>query len=186
MVVAAGGLVWFGTRPGPAPNAGVREPAIVQTVYAENSVDAPTVAGQGGLPTRLLIPSAMIDTTVSEVGVVIQDGKPAWQTAWRSAGHHITSARPGQPGNLVLTGHVSVADRNNTPVFASLDAVQAGDTIEVHSGEKSYLYRVQSISVVAPSAVNLLKSGHASTITLITCTRDLKRRLVVVGTLESV
>ena len=184
MVAAAGALAWFGTRPSDAAMEQVPQPAIV--VQAETTTAGVPLASQGGLPTRLIIPTASIDTTISEVGIVVEDGKPVWQTAWRSAGHHINSARPGQPGNLVLSGHVSVSDRNNLAVFASLDAVQQGDIVEVHSGEKTYRYRVQTVSVVAPSAVNLLKSGPASTITLITCTQDLKRRLVVVGTLEAV
>ena len=183
MVAAAGTLAWVGTRPTGATIEHVPQPAIV--VLAEASIDGVALASQGGLPTRLIIPAASIDTSISEVGITLQDGQPVWQTAWRSVGHHINSARPGQPGNLVLSGHVSVSDPNNIPVFATLDAVHQGDVIEVLSGEKLYRYRVQTISVVAPSAVSLLKSGHASTITLITCTQDLKRRLVVVGTLDT-
>lgn len=138
---------------------------------------------RGGLPTRVVVPAAGIDAAVSEVGVEARDGGAVWQTAWRAAGHHLNSARPGQPGNMVLTGHVSVADRQNLAVFARLDAVRPGDVVEVFSGDRPYRYAVSRVFVVEPSAVHLLRSEPAASVTLITCTADLKKRLVVVGTL---
>jgi sortase A len=145
--------------------------------------DGPLLS-QGNLPTRLVIPSAGVDTPIVEVGVSRDEaGHASWETAWRAAGHHLDSARPGQPGNMVITGHVSVADRSNVAVFKSLESVKAGDVVEVSSGDTVYHYRVSAVSVAPANAVSVLKSGHQSTLTLITCTRDLKYRVVVTGTL---
>ncbi len=138
---------------------------------------------QGGLPTRLVVSRAGIDAGVAEVGVITEDGVPVWETAWRAAGHHIDSARPGQPGNMVITGHVSVADKRNVAVFRSLDKVAPGDVVEVYSGDEVFRYRVNTIAVVPASAVGILRSDHVATVTLITCTKDLKSRLIVQGTL---
>ncbi|MBA4181386.1 MAG: hypothetical protein C0506_12415 [Anaerolinea sp.] len=186
-VLVAGGIAWSG-----APTLGARpaKPAAATLTLGGASRPASDASGapvplieRGGLPTRLVIPAAGIDTVVSEVGVVLEDGKPVWETAWRSAGHHLDSALPGQAGNMVISGHVSVADRSNVAVFRTLDAVGAGDVIEVYSGDSIYRYAVKTVSIAPPSAVRFLRSSQSATVTLITCTRDLKNRLVVVGTL---
>lgn len=140
---------------------------------------------EGRLPTRVVVAAAGIDAAVEEVGIVLVNGKPEWETAWRAAGHLITSALPGQPGNVVLAGHVSVADRRNRAVFATLDRVRQGDVIEVYAGDRLYRYRVTEVLVVEPTATWVLKSQPVPTVTLITCTRDLSQRLVVRGRLES-
>lgn len=182
-VFAAGALAWFGS-PGPTLGARERRPT---TTIAATQADArdlqPRRISRGSLPTRVVIGRAGIDTPIAEVGVVAEGGRPVWETAWRAAGHHLDSALPGQPGNMVLTGHVSVADRANAAVFRTLDSVVEGDVIEVYSGDTVYRYAVRRVSVVPPTSVRLLRSDQDSLITLITCTRDLKNRLVVVGKL---
>jgi LPXTG-site transpeptidase (sortase) family protein len=186
-VVAAGAFAWFGT----ASRTGGERSAVTVTLAGAPDAAAvddpafPTIS-RGGLPTRVVIPSAAVDAPVAEVGVVVEDGVAMWETAWRAAGHHIDSALPGQPGNVVITGHVSVADRRNLAAFATLDSVVPGDAIEVYSGTARYVYTVDRVMVVAPDAVHLLRSDSAATVTLITCTRDLKERLVVVGTLTTI
>lgn len=183
-VAAAGAVAWFapGLSGGSTPAQG--QPVTVAAQKpAPASAPAVTPLQSGGLPTRVVVPAAKVDAPISEVGVVIEDGKPAWETAWQAVGHHLDSALPGQPGNVVLTGHVSVADRRNLAAFAKLDTVKAGDTIDLYSGDAVYHYRVDGVTVVAPDAVNVLRSSQASTVTLITCTHDLKHRLVITGTL---
>lgn len=184
-VAAAGAIAWF--APDLLPQ---RQPPAAQTVTvaaparpAAKPVAASAPLPTGGLPTRVVVPSAKVDAPIAEVGVVMENGKATWETAWQAVGHHLDSALPGQPGNVVLTGHVSVADRRNLAAFAKLDGVKTGDSIDVYSGEAVYHYRVDNIAVVTPDAVNILKSGQASTVTLITCTHDLKNRLVITGTL---
>ncbi len=183
MVLAAGAIAWFGgegqTPPSPAETAtlpGRTAPAAAPAVVRAVS--------NGGLPTRIVVPSAGIDAPVVEVGVVLEGGVARWETAWQAAGHHLDSAMPGQPGNVVISGHVSVADRRNLAVFATLNRVTPGDAVVVYAGARGYRYIVESITVVEPDAVEVLRSDARATVTLVTCTPDLRHRLVVTGRLE--
>ncbi len=183
-VIGAGVATWFGTSGG----GGAHGPssAMTQTLSAPKRAEAVVSSGGlalGGLPTRLVATTAGIDAPIAEVGVVNEGGQSLWETAWHSVGHHLDSSLPGQPGNMVLTGHVSVADRSNAAYFAKLDKLAPGDVVDVYSGATVYHYTVSKVSVVSPSNVNVLRSTAGATLTLITCTHDLKNRLVVVGTL---
>jgi LPXTG-site transpeptidase (sortase) family protein len=188
MVAAAGAIAWFGYRPSEPGRTGRDAAGDTLTLAAPATSPAPAVAAVGdrsGLPTRVRVETAGIDTAVQEVGVVRGSGRAAWETAWRAAGHHINSSTPGNPGNVVLSGHVSVASAANIPVFANLDAVNVGDIVEVFSGAVVHRYQVTEKREVAPDAIDVLAADHRSLVTLITCTRDLERRLVVVGELVS-
>lgn len=149
------------------------------------SGDSPAPAENSGLPTRVRIASAGIDTAVEEVGVVRRDGRAVWETAWRAVGHHIDSSLPGNPANVVLTGHVSVASQANLKVFANLATVRVGDIVEVYSGNRVHRYEVTEMREVEPDALDVFGGDHRSLLTLISCTTDLERRLVVVGALVS-
>jgi len=180
MVAAAGAITWYGLGSGTAPQPTAFEPtSTMPAAVARTEPQGP----ESGLPTRVVVPSVGIDASIDEVGIVEQDGATAWQTAWRAAGHHIDSALPGNPGNVVLTGHVAVADSQNLAVFHDLDQVTTGDIVEVHSGQAIYRYRIDTVLRVPPDATDVLRNDHVSRLTLITCTADLKDRLVVVGTL---
>ncbi len=185
-VLSAGAFAWFGMTGGGESDP--TQPAAIVTAAGDTRPPrGEAVAGvsYGGLPTRIVVPSAGVDTAISEVGIAQENGKAVYETAWRSAGHHLDSALPGQLGNMVITGHVSVADRGNLAVFSELDSVQAGDVVEVYSGDQAFRYTISKVLVVPPSAVKLLRSDSSSTLTLVTCTRDLKNRLIVVGTLTA-
>lgn len=190
MVVVAGAIAWFGMsgHASELPIVGESESVTLPgaTPPVEEAAQVFASVSTGGLPTRIVVPTADVDEAVVEVGVVLRDGEAAWETAWHAAGHHMDSALPGQPGNMVISGHVSVASRNNLAVFKHLDRVAEGDTIEVYSGDDLYRYTVSKVMVVSPDSVNLMKSTAGSTVTLITCTKDLKDRLVVIGTLSEV
>ena len=183
LVASAAVISWFGLSGG---SGGPQPPASLVTVAKADAPEPDAIRriSEAGLPTRIVVESASVDTPIAEVGVTVSDGKARWETAWKAAGHHIDSALPGQPGNMVITGHVSVADRGNVAVFKELDRVEPGDTVEVYSGDQVYRYAVSKVVVVPPSAIKLLRSNSESTVTLITCTHDLKNRLVVIGTLQ--
>ncbi len=187
LVAGAGLLAWYGLAPddaaGPPTARETRTIAPAAALAADEVTAGSAPLARGLLPTRIVVPSAGIDTAVTEVGVVMENGTPVWETAWKSAGHHIDSARPGQPGNMVIAGHVSVADRNNVAVFRTLNVVKPGDVVEVEAGGVTYRYLVDRVAVTQPTALNVLRSDHSARVTLITCTPDLKLRLVVSGRL---
>ncbi len=184
LVAGAAAATWFGTAGGGGAHGPGGAP-VTMAATQQPTGDHSAVQGLalGGLPTRLVAAKAGIDAPIAEVGIVDSGSRSVWETAWHSVGHHLDSSLPGQPGNMVLTGHVSVADHNNAAYFAKLDELAPGDLVDVYSGAEVFHYKVTKVSVVSPTAVNVLRSGAGSTITLITCTHDLKNRLVVVGTL---
>jgi sortase A len=69
---------------------------------------------------------------------------------------------PGQQGNVALAAH------RNT-FFGPLRRIHLGDIIVLKTAEASFLYQVESTSVVAPSNVQVLEASTAPTLTLITC-----------------
>lgn len=187
MVLAAGVVTWFGTAPRGTATGPADEPPIVMAAAPDTSDTVadpgPTQPLAGTLPTRIVVAKAGIDAPIDEVGFIQDKGVSVWQTAWQAAGHHLDSARPGQPGNMVITGHVSVADSRNVATFKTLDRVAVGDEVDVYSGTQIFRYQVDRVDVVPPTNVKILRSDHRSTVTMITCTYDLKNRLVVTGTL---
>jgi sortase A len=62
-----------------------------------------------GEPNRLIIPAIDLDVPIVDVGwTVVERGSQRyteWETADDAAGRHINSARPGEQGNVVLSGH---------------------------------------------------------------------------------
>jgi len=171
--------------PSPAPSG---EPTTVPKEAEPSGLSEPLVAVRGAagrLPTRVVVPSAGIDAAVVELGIVRQGREPVWEVPWRSAGHLMTSALPGQPGNVVIVGHVSVADPRNLAVFANLRHVRPGDVIEIVAGAERYRYVVREVFEVEPTETWVLRSGPTPLATLITCTEDLQRRLVVRAELDA-
>jgi LPXTG-site transpeptidase (sortase) family protein len=81
------------------------------------------------------------------------------------------SARPGQPGNVFLTGH-----SNNWPwtgpyrrVFAHLDRLQPGDRVTV-TWDRPYTYVVTGQRLVSPHDVSILDNDYGRhQLTLMTC-----------------
>ena len=89
----------------PAPGTETAStPAPVATQSAE--LTPPPATGQ---PNRLVIPKIALDTPIVDVGwQIVERGQQRfteWQTADNAAGHHINSAKPGEMGNVVLSGH---------------------------------------------------------------------------------
>jgi sortase A len=96
-------------------------------------------------PTRIQIPSVGIDAPVVEVGykiVQIQGIKVIeWEVAEYAAGHHNTSANPGEGGNIVITGHNDWKGE----VFRTLERVKLGDEVILTSDAGVFRYRVTEI-----------------------------------------
>jgi sortase A len=101
-------------------------------------------------------------------------------------GHLEGTASPGDPGNIVLAGHVTTAP-NLTGPFAGLGRLQAGDRITVYAGEQAYAYRVDYQRLVERNDIQVTYPSSTGRITLITCSnwsnelRGYRQRLIVVG-----
>lgn len=87
--------------------------------------------------------------------------------------HMSKTALPGESGNSVIFGHSSyykAKPGNFKTVFATLNKLMAGDTINFVSKEKTISYKVTEQKIVPPNDVSVVKqANNTSTLTLITC-----------------
>ena len=83
------------------------------------------------------------------------------------------TAMPGEIGNVFVTGHSSNypwAKGKYNNVFALLDKLVIGETIQLKYQEKDFLYEIKDIKVVNPDDVSVLQPTKNSVLTLMTCT----------------
>lgn len=99
--------------------------------------------------------------------------------------HYPGTARAGQHGNVVITGHSSYFPWDPgrfKDVFALLHEVVVGDDIIVYNEQEKFLYRVYETKVVQPDEVSILTQSGEDRLTLITCTpvgTNLRRLIVL-------
>lgn len=80
----------------------------------------------------------------------------------RAVGHLSNSALPGELGNVALAGH-------RDTFFRPLRDIRVGDEIRLKTAQHVFEYRVDSIEVVAPTDIRVLKSSAGHELTLLTC-----------------
>ncbi len=136
-------------------------------------------------PSRIVIPSIGLDARVAEVGIVVENGKPVWETAAFAVGFHRGTALPGTRGNTVMAGHISSPVSKKGDIFRRLPETRIGDRVEIYVGERRFTYEVAEVRTVAPTTVQVLNPTPDATLTLITCypNYNYSKRLVVVGKL---
>jgi sortase A len=162
--------------PPPTGPAGPDEFVIVENAPAITRPDQPG---------RIVIPSIALDSRVVEVGIVVENDKPVWDTAAFAVGFHRGTALPGHRGNAVMAGHISSPVSRKGDVFRRLPEIRIGDRVEIYVGEKKIAYEVSELKIVSPSAVQVMNQTEDATLTLITCYPNgvFNKRLVVVGKL---
>lgn len=82
------------------------------------------------------------------------------------------TARPGQKGNVVITGHSSYFPWDPgrfKDVFVILNEVKLGDKVLIYQNQKRYIYEVNNIKTIKPSELDILKPDDENKLTLITC-----------------
>ncbi|MCE7939297.1 hypothetical protein DCC79_00745 [bacterium] len=104
------------------------------------------------MPDHIMIPAIGVEAPVVEVGweARIVNGEAqgnVWETADFAAGFHTDSARPGDVGNIVISGHNNVKGA----VFQNLYDLDAGDPIYLYAGERTWAYTVAHKLVVRES-----------------------------------
>lgn len=80
----------------------------------------------------------------------------------RAVGHLPSTVMPGEIGNVALAGH-------RDTFFRPLRKIGPGDAIVFKTYDGDFEYRVESVGVVSPGNVEVLKPTGARTLTLITC-----------------
>jgi sortase A len=170
-----------------APNPLAAAPgAATPEAAAQSAVLPPLPPREGGFvtrtlpPVRLIIPNIDLDSKVLPLGTTRdRAGKLVWETVPFAVGHHQGTANPGEPGNVVLSGHIS--SPNEGAIFKRLPQLKVGDAVIVATAQQHHLYRVTDTEVVTPAAVEVLQPTADATLTLLTCVPDgiYSHRLVV-------
>lgn len=98
------------------------------------------------IPERIVIPAIELDAPILLTGGKRYNIRGKIYEQWIvpdtfAAGWNPISARPGEPGNLVLFGHHNV----NGAVFARLHLLQSGDEISIFAGGQEHRYRVDEV-----------------------------------------
>jgi len=140
-------------------------------VQSPISLPVPTPAPEHG--TRIQIPAINVDAPI-----VHGDD---WEQLKKGVAHNADSANPGQPGNVVLSGHNDVFGE----VFRYLERLKPGDEVIVYTNRRSYTYVVSRWELVEPTQVEVMAPTPEATITLISCHPYLvdNHRIVVKGSL---
>jgi sortase A len=149
-------------------------PAHLQPmVQSLANLPVPTAAPDQAL--RIQIPAIKIDAPV-----VQGDG---WEQLKKGVGQNISSANPGQDGNVILSAHNDVYGE----LFRYLDKLQPGDQVVLYTQQRQYTYVVDRTAVVEPTAVEVMASTGSPTVTLISCYPYLvdKQRIVVFARLQN-
>jgi sortase A len=108
----------------------------------------------GGVVGRIFIPrlhvSAMMEEGIDDL------------TLSRAVGHIPGTPFPGELGNVGVAGH-------RDTFFRALKDLQPHDRIEVATQAGRFRYRVESLTVVEPENVGVLKSHGGHSLTIVTC-----------------
>ena len=80
----------------------------------------------------------------------------------RAAGHVPGTALPGRVGNVGIAAH-------RDTFFRPLKRIQRSDLVILSIAQKDYRYRVASIRVVSPGAIQVLYPTPDESLTLVTC-----------------
>jgi LPXTG-site transpeptidase (sortase) family protein len=178
-VNAAGGPVSAAMASAPGQNArwqlartsgSVLQPALLPDAVAGGCGQPLVSAAPLVPPTFLNIPSAGITAPIVDIDVQA-DGTMEAPPTPDVVGWYRTSARAGDPGNLVLAGHVDWG--TNTAVFWGLRELSPSDPIIVRGADNvDHEYRVEWNRVVSrtdSAAVQYVRGSNDSILTLITC-----------------
>lgn len=106
-------------------------------------------------------PLGMLTIPRLELSVVVAEGDSE-AVLQRAVGRLPWSARPGEPGNVVLAGH-------RDTFFAPLAGVRVGDAIVLETWAGEAFYRVDWTAVVEPSDVSVVAASDGPALTLVTC-----------------
>jgi sortase A len=137
------------------------------------NIPIPTAAPDQAI--RIQIPALKVDAPV-----VQGDG---FEQLKKGVGQNVSSANPGQNGNVILSAHNDVYGE----LFRYLDKLAPGDQVILYTQQRQYVYVVDRTAIVEPTAVEVMASTGSPTVTLISCYPYLvdKKRIVVFARLQN-
>jgi LPXTG-site transpeptidase (sortase) family protein len=163
------------------------QPAPDSTKPTPAQVDNYTVAPD--LPRYITISKINIKARVMALGVT-KDNQIDAPGNVHDAGWYNKSSKPGNPGAMLIDGHVSSWEANG--VFHDLSKLRPGDTVQIEKGDKSSIsYRVVKSQTYDADKVDMNEvlapvNGVKNGLNLITCagkvikgTNQFDKRVVV-------
>lgn len=129
----------------------------------------------------------LFNAPIVPTGTKVDNGELVWDVADHAVGYLLGTGLPGQPGNLVLSGHISAPVSGQGNIFHNLPelANKLGSRVGVMAADNVwYYYSVSGTDVVLPTENWVLNPTPAPTITLLTCYPDgvYDHRFVAQGT----
>ncbi len=151
--------------------------AVIAVVYLWQTWQpppaAPTLQPQAILAERsplegmqIVIPNLGLELDVIEAPLIARQWDISRLTD--QVAHLSGTAYPGQPGNAVLAGHVTIPDAGWGP-FKELDTLQTGDFIFVEREGETTTYEVFDNQLVEATAIEVVFPTNDQRLTLITC-----------------
>lgn len=128
-----------------------------QSLWSEGRIAKYRKSLDQGLPRPLAV------LRIPRTGLVVP--VPPWTdglTLNRAVGNIAGTAVPGEAGNVGIAGH-------RDGLFRGLKDLEPGDAVELETLAGSQVYRVTSIWIVEPSAVEVLAPTPGPALTLVTC-----------------
>lgn len=121
------------------------------------------------------LPAISVRAPVRPVGwnAETEDSLPDWDNPEAEVGWVVSSALPGDTGNMILYGHNNI----HSSVFMRLSEMQAGDSIILTTGEGEWRYRVREVVIleIGGEQANLsayqeyLQPKNETVLTLLSC-----------------
>ena len=143
---------------GRPPEAGEAGDIPAHLLPALNSYIPPPLPTPGPEQARRVeIPAIGVDSTIVQ-GV-------DWDQLKKGVGQLVSSAQPGDEGNLVLAAHNDIFGE----IFRHLDKLAPGDEIIISTERNTYRYLVREIEVVKPTDVQVMAPTEHAQTTLISC-----------------
>jgi LPXTG-site transpeptidase (sortase) family protein len=167
------------------------EPQVLGVSYTNEVLDELTPQSQKQAPpqaadkkiNRIIIPRMGVDTTILEGDTETM--------LWQGVVRMDIGSKPEQGGNTIITAHRYLhtpgsAGANKS--FYNIHMLETGDTITVEWGGSTYVYAVDAVKVVDPTAVEILHNSKEPKLTLFSCTPIFtsEKRHVVTAKLVSV
>lgn len=152
--------------------AGIGVFAMVRWQAAHRTEEPPevlTVLDEEGeqVEVRLLIPRLAVNTVMIEAPFVGNYWDISRLT--HEVAHLAGTSYPGEPGNTVLAGHITVPDAGWGP-FKDLEKLQTGDRVFVEHGTRTFVYVVEEARTIQPEDVEIAFPTGDERLTLVTCT----------------
>jgi sortase A len=146
--------------------------------WEEEPADPTRVPPPVGEPAvRIVIPRIEVDSIVVELA-----GLDDLENLNKGPGHIPGTAWPGEPGNVVISGHRTTY---GAP-FNRLDELEPGDEIVIYTASGRFVYAVSETLVVVPTDLSVLDQSGETRLTLTSCHPEFRasNRIVVVAPLK--